>query len=51
MNQANRPFTMNMELTTRCPLMCPFCYCTLNDSPNPPAMLGRLEEVVTGMLK
>ena len=23
----------------------------MNDSPNPPAMLGRLEEVVTGVLK
>ena len=23
----------------------------INDSPNPPAMLGRLEEVVTGVLK
>ena len=30
MNRAERPFTMNIELTTRCPLMCPFCYCTLN---------------------
>ena len=36
MNQANRPFTMNMELTTRCPLMCPFCYCTLNNGKDLP---------------
>ena len=27
---------MNMELTTRCPLMCPFCYCTLNNGKDLP---------------
>ncbi len=36
MFQENRPFTMNMELTTRCPLMCPFCYCTLNNGKDLP---------------
>lgn len=25
-----KPYTMNMELTTKCPLKCPFCYCSLN---------------------
>ncbi len=36
MNHGIRPFTMNMELTTRCPLMCPFCYCTLNNGKDLP---------------
>lgn len=36
MNHVIRPFTMNMELTTRCPLMCPFCYCTLNNGKDLP---------------
>ena len=36
MLQADRPYTMNMELTTRCPLMCPFCYCTLNNGKDLP---------------
>lgn len=31
MSQTERVFTMNLELTTRCPLLCPFCYCTLNN--------------------
>ena len=36
MNHTGMPFTMNMELTTRCPLKCPFCYCTLNNGKDLP---------------
>ena len=36
MDRIEKPFAMNLELTTRCPLMCPFCYCTLNNGKDLP---------------
>ena len=36
---------MNMELTTKCPLKCPFCYCCLNTGKELPIDEGVLSEV------
>lgn len=42
----NRPEGMNIELTTRCPLQCPQCYCTLEGGRDIPVeiAINRLKE-------